>query len=332
MKRKLLTYVSAFLFAPLFFAGCEKEETVFGKDNLDKDRPSVEIVIDNADRFSITFELHQSDDTQQFAFAMYQIGEDHQAPTPYDLITGNVDTKVTAVLNSSDYQDYYFDYQVYITSGLSYAIYAVAISSEGVLSEVSEQIIDIPAKIQIKEGYYMAQGDNLNTNLPGGVLNEKSGKAWLASAQVLKTMDADYLAFGGDWFCLVDDGEHGTGPLFLGKIDYDARTASLDGSYWNGSGITKATFGMGLYYYNQSLAQLIVLWGGGSGYGDVVISFDENGVLTDISECSALVHDYIGNVIGTYDILRNGKLSFLRNFEDYAAAPVLYEWTSITEL
>lgn len=333
MSKKILSYLSVFLLAPLFFSGCGKE-TVFGKDNLTKEKPSVEIIVGRADRFSIKFELQQSDDAQQFAYAMYQIGEGHVAPTPYELLTGDVDTKVAGVFNGSDYLDYYFDYQVYIAAGRSYAIYAVAVNSEGVLSEVSEEIIDIPAKVAIKEGYYMVQGDNLYTDLPGGVLNKKSGKAWLASAQVLPTMQADYLAFGGDWFSLVDDGEHGVGPLFLGKIDYDTRTAVFDGSYWNGSGITKATFGAGIDYYDKDKGQIIVLWGGGSGYGDVVISFDEHGVVTEISRCFANVHDNMGSSIGTFDILQNGKLSFLRNFPDMASsgAPALYNWTTNNEL
>lgn len=115
-----------------------------------------------------------------------------------------------------------------------------------------------------------------------------------------------------DWFNLGKDVIGGTGtimPMLQGSVDYEKRTISFDGSWiYRGVLSSYSAFGNAFYYYGKDESRMLVFWGGGSdGKEPVTISFDETGLLTDISEFDYSVHYASGSFISVYDSVSNGS-------------------------
>lgn len=161
-------------------------------------------------------------------------------------------------------------------------------------------------QVQIKEGDYTIQGKAWGSSY---VENPNSGKPFKAN---LSRFNDDYFTLKVDWF-----GAFGgyAQPNLVGTVDYANNRLVFDGTMLakDGTIYSKPAFGMGFYYYDAEGETMLVFWGGGDyGTDPVYCSFDEDGYLTDISECAYYVHDASnGRALAVFDELSEGKMTFV---------------------
>ncbi|MGN1211637.1 MAG: hypothetical protein ACI4TM_08120 [Candidatus Cryptobacteroides sp.] len=308
-------------FLPLLSAGCTQKEVIFGTENLGKPKPSVEIVLDGTDRFGFDFTLKQSDNSQQFGYAIMEKTEDMVVPTPYDIVTGAAEATMKEVFNEVDYRQWYFSQRVTAPAGMTLVIYAAAISAEGVLSGLSECVIEMPEKIPFKQGIYTTKGDSLAPDVVSG----HSGEPFICGFEILETATVDYAIYQANWFnFLTDDygAEQVFNPALIGIVDYENNVIRFDGKYvYNGSFSPSSAFMQAFMYYNEERVEYLVFLGGGdSGNQDILIPFDKDGNLLGMSDCAYAIYDRNSNFINYYDRLTNGRLTYLRDFGDAASS------------
>ncbi|MGM9747514.1 MAG: hypothetical protein ACI3ZN_01825 [Candidatus Cryptobacteroides sp.] len=308
-------------FLPFLFVGCGEKEVIFGTENLGKPKPTVEIVLDRADRFGFEFTLKQSDDSQQFGYVILEKTEEMEVPTPYSIVTGGVEAAMKAVFNEADYRQYYFSQRVTAPAGMTFIIYAAAITSEGVLSELSEYVIEMPEKVPFKQGIFTTRGDNLSPN----VVSKYAGEPFVCAFEILETATVDYALYQANWFNFLTD-EYGSeqvfNPVLIGIVDYENNVIRYDGQFvYNGSFSPYSAFGQAFMYYNEERVEYLVFLGGGdSGDQDILMPFDKEGNILGMSDCGYGIFDKNSNFIGYFDRLQNGKLTYLRGFGEPASS------------
>ena len=81
---KTLKYFVAFLAAALMFSACEPEQGL-SQQNKDKQKPTVSLVLNEANDVTLSFELVASENAAQYAYAVFP-GSDNETPSAYDIL------------------------------------------------------------------------------------------------------------------------------------------------------------------------------------------------------------------------------------------------------
>lgn len=119
----------------------DKEE--YGKDNVGKTRPTVELEQVSAEDHSVSFKLTASDESAIFAYAVYT--GDATAPTAYEIVCGEAsgadDSESFDVETGGNTQTITLEDLDALTD---VTVYASAISATGFLSEVKTLLISTP--------------------------------------------------------------------------------------------------------------------------------------------------------------------------------------------
>lgn len=329
--KKNIKYLFFAALASAAFSACGEKEVVYGTENLNKEKPSIEIILDDADRFSFEFTLEQSDNSRQFAYAVCEKTPEHTAPSAYDVVIGNVDTQVKKVFNESDYRDYYFSTEIFASAGNTYVIYAASITSEGVLSQLASYEVVMPEKIPFRQGVYKTQGTCMyREGDPASVVSQKSGEPFTSSFEIVETETEDLAIYQANWFNIITPDENGKeymlGPALIGVVNYDRNVIEFDGRFvYNGGYSPVVAFGVAFYYYNEEDEELLVFWGGGEdGTRQLEIPFDNEGNLLGLSDCMYMIHDNQGSAISVFDALRDGTLTYDRPFPGEESGSMAY--------
>ena len=149
---------------------------------------------------------------------------------------------------------------------------------------------------------------SVNYTSPSSAMSSKKSTPFSLSVTYL---DAKYVVVMANWFNIVS-GSYSL-PLLLGTVDYDTRTITFDGTHMStqGSLYSSPAFGGGFYYMSQDKTLQSMFIGSGSNYQQpITIKFDENGDLTEISQCGWFIYDLSSNSIyGVYDMMTSGTLT-----------------------
>ena len=78
---KTIKYFVAFLSAALMFSACEQEQGL-SQQNKDKEKPSVSVILKEANDVTLSFDLMASENAAQYAYAVYA-GSDNDAPSAF---------------------------------------------------------------------------------------------------------------------------------------------------------------------------------------------------------------------------------------------------------
>lgn len=123
---------------------------------------------------------------------------------------------------------------------------------------------------------------------------------------------ASIVKMSADWFNLGRDLIGASGdimPVLKGVVDYENRTITFDGSwYYRGVLNSSNAFGLAFYHYGKDESKYLMFWGSGKGASPIVVSFDENGVMTSTTAFDYSVHsaDNSYTYLSTYDEVKDG--------------------------
>lgn len=300
-------YVSMFLGAALIFAGCEKEEEL-GSQNKGKARPSVTVTAGEVAPFEYTFTVSASENASQYAIAIFN-GKDNAAPVAYDIVVDEVSgADGSYAFNVSDNASVTLTLEGDPDS--DYQIFAAAITSTGLLSEVTSTTIHTAKVVEPVMGVYSVS----YAALTGKVVNPATGTDFEMD---LIVMGDGLVVIQANWFNYAPEG-YVCQPYLLGEVDYKNQQIIFDGTYVVVSGGNVSlgqgnAFGGGFYYFDQAKTMMLAFWGGGdSGKEPVVINYDDKGVCKDISYCDYTIHDAsTGAGLAVFDALTEGKLTLV---------------------
>ena len=128
---------------------------------------------------------------------------------------------------------------------------------------------------------------------------------------------ASVVTMAADWFNLGKDVIGASGstimPLLKGVVDYENRTITFDGSwYYRGALQDYSAFGTPFYHNGKDESKSMVFWGSGKGSSPIVVTFDEDGLLKDISSFDYSAHSSdTGNYLYLYDEVKdNTELTY----------------------
>lgn len=137
---KTLKYFVAFLSAALMFSACEQEQGL-SQQNKDKEKPSVSVILKEANDVTLSFDLVASENAAQYAYAVYP-GSDNDVPTGYDILLTETFAAADGAYNTTlgEGASYNATVTVDCSSFVSetYQIFAVAITETGLVGEVAE--------------------------------------------------------------------------------------------------------------------------------------------------------------------------------------------------
>lgn len=140
---KTIKYFVAFLSAALLFSACEPEQGL-SQQNKDKEKPSVSLVLNEANDVTLSFDIVASDNAAQYAYAVYP-GSDNEAPSAYDILLQETFAPAAGAYNAKIGDDASATASVTVDcSGFAaetYQVFAAAITETGLIGEVA--VLDV---------------------------------------------------------------------------------------------------------------------------------------------------------------------------------------------
>lgn len=137
---KTIKYFVAFLSAALMFSACEQEHGL-SQQNKDKEKPSVSVILKEANDVTLSFDLMASENAAQYAYAVYA-GSDNDVPTGYDILLTETFANADGAYNTTLGEGASYNATVTLDcssfASETYQIFAVAITETGLIGEVAE--------------------------------------------------------------------------------------------------------------------------------------------------------------------------------------------------
>lgn len=286
MFMKKINYLALSLAVGILACGCSDENEP-STQNRGKEKPVVTLTADEVDGGSFTFTIAASAEASQYAYAILE-GTDNPAPLAYDIVCDEVGNVAAEDRANGNYSHYAFNVSDAASATHTfeckpqgkYEVFAAAITSTGLLGEVTKLSIEIP-KIELKAGNYTVS------------YTDASGSPSEFSAKIeLDAEDPTKCLLYAQWFGLpisqyID-------PILVGQVDPISKEVVFDGTFLdedgslakNEDGSLANAFGSAFYIVDLGLGFdcLLAFFGGGnSGDEPIVASMDNNGYLTDIA-------------------------------------------------
>ena len=140
---KTIKYFVAFLSAALMFSACEQEQGL-SQQNKDKEKPSVSVILKEANDVTLSFDLMASENAAQYAYAVYA-GSDNDVPSGYDILLQETFANADGAYNTTLGEGAAYSTTVTLDcssfASETYQIFAVAITETGLIGEVS--VLDV---------------------------------------------------------------------------------------------------------------------------------------------------------------------------------------------
>ena len=140
---KTIKYLVAFLAAALMFNACEQEQGL-SQQNKDKQKPTVSLVLNEANDVTLSFDVVASENAAQYAYAVYP-GSDNEVPSAYDILLLETFAAADGAYNTKLGEDASSTASVTLDcSGFAaetYQIFAAAITETGLIGEVA--VLDV---------------------------------------------------------------------------------------------------------------------------------------------------------------------------------------------
>ncbi len=296
MLMKKIHYLALALVAGALVCGCSDEKEP-STQNRGKEKPVVTLTADEVDGGSFTFTIAASEQASQYAYAIFE-GTGNPAPLAYDIVCDEVGNLADEDRENGNYSHYAFN----MSDGASathtfecepqgkYEVFAAAITSTGLLSEVTKMTIEIP-KIEFKAGNYTVSYTRGNGTL---------GK--FATYIELDEEDPTVCYLYADWLGLFGQIIN---PILVGQVDVASKEVVFDGTCVHPANNGSFVKGFGATFYQVDLGlgfdcDLVFYGGGNSGKEPIVALMDNKGYLTDISYFEYAAYDseegtYVGS-------------------------------------
>lgn len=140
---KTLKYFVAFLTAALMFSACEPEQGL-SQQNKDKQKPTVSLVLNEANDVTLSFELVASENAAQYAYAVFP-GSDNETPSAYDILLTETFAAAAEAFNTKIGEGASATASVTLDcsdfAAETYQIFAAAITETGLIGEVA--VLDV---------------------------------------------------------------------------------------------------------------------------------------------------------------------------------------------
>ena len=304
MLMKKIHYLALSLVAGALVCGCSDENEP-STQNRGKEKPVVTLTADEVDGGSFTFTIAASEQASQYAYAIFE-GTGNPTPLAYDIVCDEVGNLADEDRENGNYSHYAFN----TSDGASathtfecdpqgkYEVFAAAITSTGLLSEVTKMTIEIP-KIELQVGNY-----KISYLDPWDDSYEFSAKIELDEE------DPTVCYLYADWFGMF--GGYSS-IILVGDVDVASKEVVFDGTTTTMSGDSPVNiFGKGIGSINLggTAYQLAFFGGGNSGTEPIVASMDNKGYLTDISYFEFGAFDSEGYA-GAYDACNEGQMTYV---------------------
>lgn len=313
MLMKKIHYLALSLVAGALVCGCSDENEP-STQNRGKEKPVVTLTAEDVDGGSFTFTIAASEQASQYAYAIFE-GTGNPAPLAYNIVCDEVGNLADEDRANGNYSHYAFN----MSDGASathtfecdpqgkYEVFAAAITSTGLLSEVTKMTVEIP-KIELQAGNYTISYTKANGK-PGEFaahieLDEEDPTVCYLYAQWFGLPFAQYIA-----------------PILVGEVDVLSKEVVFDGTYLEDGSLAKeedgslsSAFGMPFYKVNLELPNpcLLVFYGSGNGGSPIVASMDNKGYLTDISYFEYYAFDASTfDEVGTLDSCEDGVMTYV---------------------
>ena len=140
---KTIKYLVAFLAAALMFNACEQEQGL-SQQNKDKQKPTVSLVLNEANDVTLSFDVVASENAAQYAYAVFP-GSDNEVPSAYDILLTETFAAAAEAFNTKIGEGASATASVTLDcSGFAaetYQIFAAAITETGLIGEVA--VLDV---------------------------------------------------------------------------------------------------------------------------------------------------------------------------------------------
>lgn len=172
---KTLRYFLMLLAAGALFTGCSDDDEL-SKQNVGKTKPTVTLTQDAVTDTQFTFTLTASAEAQQYGYALFK-GEGNAAPIAYDIVVDEVSgAAVAGVFNAADNASQTIT--INCSSDAHYQIFAAAITSTGLLGEVSELTIYVPDTTSPRPATFSTSGNTATVTFSEEIrLSQSAGSA-----------------------------------------------------------------------------------------------------------------------------------------------------------
>lgn len=140
---KTLKYFVAFLTAALMFSACEPEQGL-SQQNKDKQKPTVSLVLNEANDVTLSFDVVASENAAQYAYAVFP-GSDNEVPSAYDILLTETFAAAAEAFNTKIGEGASATASVTLDcsdfAAETYQIFAAAITETGLIGEVA--VLDV---------------------------------------------------------------------------------------------------------------------------------------------------------------------------------------------
>ena len=136
---KTIKYLVAFLAAALMFNACEQEQGL-SQQNKDKQKPTVSLVLNEANDVTLSFDVVASENAAQYAYAVFP-GSDNEVPSAYDILRTETFAAAAEAFNTKIGEGASATANVTLDcsdfAAETYQIFAAAITETGLIGEVA---------------------------------------------------------------------------------------------------------------------------------------------------------------------------------------------------
>ena len=140
---KTIKYLVAFLAAALMFNACEQEQGL-SQQNKDKQKPTVSLVLNEANDVTLSFDVVASENAAQYAYAVFP-GSDNEVPSAYDILLTETFAAAAEAFNTKIGEGASATASVTLDcsdfAAETYQIFAAAITETGLIGEVA--VLDV---------------------------------------------------------------------------------------------------------------------------------------------------------------------------------------------
>lgn len=140
---KTIKYLVAFLAAALMFNACEQEQGL-SQQNKDKQKPTVSLVLNEANDVTLSFDVVASENAAQYAYAVFP-GSDNEVPSAYDILLTETFAAAAEAFNTKIGEGASATANVTLDcsdfAAETYQIFAAAITETGLIGEVA--VLDV---------------------------------------------------------------------------------------------------------------------------------------------------------------------------------------------
>lgn len=177
---KTIKYFAMLLAAVSLFSGCSDDDDL-STQNKGKTKPTVTVTQGTVTDDEFTFTLAASEGAAQYAYVIFE-GKDKTAPIAHDIVIDEVSGKyMSGAFNVADAASQNITVPCY--SNADYQVFAAAITSTGLLSEVTELKVYIPDTMIPTPAKFIPSGSSVQITYSEDVVVGSTGKATVSYVQ-----------------------------------------------------------------------------------------------------------------------------------------------------